>query len=333
MRGAGHIPLVLFYLVGMLNVGCIQTELPGRSFTGTSPAMSNSDVNLRESLHGHVRVLAGDIGERNIWHYDALCRARDYISSQFGEAGYDVSLQTFNERSQAVSNVIAELPGVGCPSEILVIGAHYDTVRGSPGADDNATGVAAMIEIARALRAGPPMRRTVRFVAFVDEEEPFFWTEHMGSRVYAARSRSMREDIVGMISLEMLGFYRDERGSQTYPPPFNFYYPSQGNFVAWLSDPWSRRLLDAAGGSFRANACVPSIGLASMDFIVGHSDQWSFWVHGYPALMLTDTAMFRNPNYHAATDTSESIDYDRLTRVVTGMIDVTRELAESDERY
>jgi hypothetical protein len=155
----------------------------------------------------------------------------------------------------------------------------------------------------------------------------------MGSGVYAAECRRLKEDVVAMIAFDMLAFYRDAPGSQIYPPPFNFYYPSRGNYVAWLSNPHSRRLLDAAGGAFRRHAEIPSTGLASTDLIVGHSDQWSFWVDGYKALLVTDTAMFRNPNYHRPADTPDTLDYDSLARVVAGMIGVTRELADSDERY
>jgi Zn-dependent M28 family amino/carboxypeptidase len=320
-------------LSALVSGGCLQTTLPGRSFAGDPPALSHQDISLRDRLRAHVQTLAGEIGERHIWRPDALHRAADYIEQQFRDAGYDTARQQFVERGQPVANLIAEIPGTDRASEIIVIGAHYDTRRRTPGADDNATGVAMTLELARAIRESGPHRHTLRFVAFANEEEPFFWTERMGSRIYAARCKRLQENIVAMISLEMLGFFRDEPGSQTYPPPFNFYYPSRGNFVAWLSDPHSRRLLNAVGGAFRRHASIPSVGLASTDFVVGHSDQWSFWVHGYKALMLTDTAMFRNPNYHKATDTPDTIDYDSLARVASGMIDVVRELADSDERY
>jgi Zn-dependent M28 family amino/carboxypeptidase len=288
---------------------------------------------LRESLKRHVDVLAGGIGERNLRHYSALCRAASYVERRFVDIGLDVRSHDYDERGVPVRNVIGELPGTTRPGEILVIGAHYDTVRDSPGADDNASGVAALIEIARAMRAAGPAARTVRFVGFVNEESPFFWTGRMGSRMYAKRCRAMNEDVVGMISLEMLGYYRSGAGTQSYPPPFNLYYPAEGNFVTLLSNYYSRGLMDAAGAAFRRSTPVASEGLSSAEFIVGHSDQWSFWMSGYKALMFTDTAMFRNPNYHKPTDTPDTLDYDSLARVTGGLVEVVRELAESDERY
>ena len=320
---------VLFLFTG----GCFQTKLPGRSFAGDPPPLVSSQQPLRESLEHHVAVLAGDIGERNLRHYNELCQAATYVERQFVDAGLDVSSHDYDERGVPVRNVVGEIRGTTRPNEILVIGAHYDTVRSSPGADDNASGVSALIEVARAIRAGGPAARTVRFVGFVNEESPFFWTGRMGSRMYAKRCRSMSEDVVGMISLEMLGYYRSGPGTQSYPPPFNFYYPAEGNFVTLLSNYYSRGLMDAAGSAFRRSTPVASEGLSSAEFVVGHSDQWSFWMSGYKALMFTDTAMFRNPNYHKPTDTPDTLDYDSLARVTGGLIEVVRELAESDERY
>jgi Zn-dependent M28 family amino/carboxypeptidase len=317
----------------LLTSGCFQTKLKGRSFAGDPPALSSAQEELHRSLRRHVEVLAGDIGERNMRHYDALCRAASYVERQFVDAGLDVRSHDYDERGVAVRNVIAEMPGTTRPGEILIIGAHYDSVRGSPGADDNASGVAALIEVARAMRASGPAARTIRFVGFVNEESPFFWTGRMGSRMYAKRCRAMNEDVVGMISLEMLGYYRSSPGTQSYPPPFNLYYPAEGNFVTLLSNYYSRSLMDAAGAAFRRSTPVASEGLSSAEFVVGHSDQWSFWMSGYKAMMFTDTAMFRNPNYHKATDTPDTLDYDSLARVTAGLVEVTRELAESDERY
>jgi Zn-dependent M28 family amino/carboxypeptidase len=313
--------------------GCFQTKLPGQSFSGDPPTLSSSQQQVCESLKRHVEVLAGEIGERNLRHYNALCRAASYVEKHFAEAGLDVTSHDYDERGVPVRNVVAEIRGTTRPNEILLIGAHYDTVRDSPGADDNASGVAALIEIARAMQASGPAARTIRFVGFVNEESPFFWTGRMGSRMYAKRCRARNEDVVGMISLEMLGYYRTATGTQSYPPPFNFYYPAEGNFVTLLSNYYSRGLMDAAGSAFRRNTPVASEGLSSAEFVVGHSDQWSFWMSGYKALMFTDTAMFRNPNYHKSADTPDTLDYDSLARVTGGLVEVVRELAESDERY
>jgi Zn-dependent M28 family amino/carboxypeptidase len=324
---------VLIVLAALNAGGCFQTTLPGKSFSGETPALTDEQVCVRENLRRHVHMLAGEIGERNLWRNEALDRAAEYIAGEFRAAGYEPTFQSYKERGRLVHNVIAEFPGSERPDQIVIIGAHYDTVRGSPGADDNASGVAATIELARAFRAGGAHKRTVRFIAFVNEEEPFFWTGRMGSRMYAKRCKRLGENVVGMISLEMLGYYRGRRGSQCYPPPFNFFYPSRGNFVAFLSNNPSRRLMNSAGAAFRRRTAVSSEGLASAEFVVGHSDQWSFWKSGFKAIMLTDTAMFRNPNYHKSTDTPATLDYDSLARVTAGVSDVARALADSDERY
>jgi Zn-dependent M28 family amino/carboxypeptidase len=322
-----------FVLLALILSGCFQTTLPGRRFEGTPPAISADSIPLRERLKRHVTVLAQDIGERNIWRYDALNRAADYVTTEFREAGFDVAFHEYTERGKRVRNIVAELPGTQRPGQIVIVGAHYDTVQKSPGADDNASGVAATIEVAKAIRACEPRKRTIRFVGFVNEESPFFWTGRMGSRIYAKRCRSLHENVVGMISLEMLGYYRETKGSQSYPPPFNFIYPSRGDFVCLLSNYRSRPLMDAVGAAFRRRTCVGSEGLSSAEFVVGHSDQWSFWLSDYKAVMLTDTAMFRNPNYHKPTDTPDTLDYDSLARVTAGVVDVVKELADSDERY
>lgn len=331
--GSPRLAVVAIFLLACCVGGCFQTKLPGESFVGNPPTLTSSQEDLRTTLRRHVEMLAGEIGERNMRRYDALCYAASYVEQQFAAAGFDVTSQDYDERGVPVRNVVAEMRGTTRPNEILVIGAHYDSVRDSPGADDNASGVAALIEMAKAMRANGPAARTVRFVGFVNEESPFFWTGRMGSRMYAKRCRKLNEDVVGMISLEMLGYYRSGPGTQSYPPPFNFYYPAEGNFVTLLSNYYSRGLMDAAGSAFRRSTAVASEGLSSAEFVVGHSDQWSFWMSGYKAMMFTDTAMFRNPNYHKPTDTADTLDYDSLARVTGGLIEVVRELAESDERY
>ena len=210
----------------------------------------------------------------------------------------------------------------------MVVGAHYDSVLGSPGADDNATGVAAVLEIARAC-ASLRWPRTLRLVAFVNEEPPFFLGGDMGSLRYARRLREEGRNVVAMLSLETIGYYSDRPGSQQYPFPFRFFYPERGDFVAFVGNIASRDLVRRTVASFRSQAGFPSEGLAAPGWItgVGWSDHWSFWQQGYPAVMVTDTAPFRYPHYHAGTDTPEKVDYERLSRVVAGLTDVVGELA------
>jgi len=226
-------------------------------------------------------------------------------------------------------NLEVSLEGSGSDG-IIVVGAHYDTVPGSPGADDNASGVAALIEILRALRSAA-LRTTVKLVAFVNEEPPFFYSRQMGSSVYARAARRRGDDIRLMLSLEMLGCYSHAPGSQAYPPFLRWFYPDRGDFIAMVSNLRSRRALTAAVRAFRSCSDFPVERLASPAFVPGvaWSDQVSFWRAGYPALMVTDTAFYRYPHYHCATDTPEKIAYAQMARVVDGLSKAIASLAGS----
>jgi Zn-dependent M28 family amino/carboxypeptidase len=211
----------------------------------------------------------------------------------------------------------------------VVIGAHYDTVRGSPGANDNASGVAALLELARLLKEFRP-KREIRLVAFVNEEQPFFATEGMGSWRYAKRCASRGESVSAMLSLETIGYYSDQPGSQHYPFPFGLFYPSRGNFIAFVGNLRSGMLVRKVVESFRRNADFPSEAVAAPGWMtgIGWSDHWAFWKEGYPALMVTDTALFRYAEYHTSADTHEVVDVERTARVVHGLAAVIRDLAE-----
>jgi Zn-dependent M28 family amino/carboxypeptidase len=215
---------------------------------------------------------------------------------------------------------------------MLIVGAHYDSVPGCPGANDNASGVAGLLEIARLLAVHKPAR-TVRFVAFVNEEPPFFRSDDMGSRVYARRCAERGEQIVGALVLETIGCYTDAPRSQHYPFPFNLFYPSTGDFIAFVGNVSSRDLVRRCVGSFRSHAAFPSEGGGVPGWItgVGWSDHWSFWREGYPALMVTDTAPFRYPHYHTPEDTLDKIDFERMARVVEGLSHVVTDLAEGPD--
>lgn len=294
---------------------------------GSIPALTGEEIALRDALHRDVGELAGTIGERNLSHYHALRRAAEFIETSFTEAGYVVRRQGFTAEGNAVANLEVALNGSGRAEEIVIIGAHYDSVDGSPGANDNATGVAAVLALARAF-AGTSPSRTLRFVAFVNEEPPYFQTPAMGSLVYAERCQANQERVVAMLSLETIGYYADARGSQSYPVPFQFFYPSQGNFIGFVGNLASRRLLHEVIGSFRHHARHPSEGIATWESIpgVGWSDQWAFWRHGYPAVMVTDTAFYRYPYYHTREDTPDKVHYDRLALVVRGLEQVVEDL-------
>jgi Zn-dependent M28 family amino/carboxypeptidase len=224
---------------------------------------------------------------------------------------------------------VVEWPGTSSPNEIIVVGAHYDTAEGAPGADDNASGVAGLLEVTRHLAAAPAQARTIRAVFFAAEEPPFFGTERMGSAAYAREAAERGDRIEAMLSFETIGYYDTLPGSQRYPPPFSFFYPDRGDFVGFVSSVGSGRLVRRALASFRRAAAFPSEGAAAPAWVsgVGWSDHMAFWKHRYQAIMITDTAPFRNFYYHTPHDTADKLDFDRMARVVRGVIAVVEDLA------
>lgn len=302
--------------------------MPGKSWSDPVPPLSSEERLIHDNLIRHVGVLAGRIGERNVWQPRKLAAAALYIRGTLEGLGYEVRTQSFESHGLTLQNLEIELPGDKVPQEIIVVGAHYDSIAGTPGANDNASAVAALLAIARLL-AGNTYPRTVRLVAFANEEPPFFYSDEMGSMVYAARSRQRGEQIMAMLALETIGYYTDIHGSQHYPFPFSFFYPDTGNFIGFVGNLSSRHLVRRVVGTFRASTAFPSEGLAAPGWMMGvhWSDHWSFWQAGYPAVMVTDTALFRYQHYHAATDTPEKLDYPGLARVTRGLVDVVAELA------
>jgi Zn-dependent M28 family amino/carboxypeptidase len=322
-----RIGLLLALGAGM---GAYVCAMPGRSYRGPLPPATAEERRLAAELRGDVEKLAGEIGERHVMRRPAYETAADFIEASFRAAGWPVRREGFDDGEGTSWNLVAGKTGRAAPAEILVVGAHYDTVPGTPGANDNASGVAALLALARHF-AGKETGRTLRLVAFANEEPGAFQTELMGSLVHARGCRARKENVVGMLSLETIGYYRDEPNSQKYPFPFDRLYPSTGNFIGFIGNTASRRLVRQTIASFRQHARFPSEGAALPGWIegVGWSDHWSFWQAGYPALMVTDTAPFRYPHYHRAEDTPDKLDYGRLARVVKGMEAVVAELARS----
>ncbi|MBI4606829.1 MAG: M28 family peptidase [Planctomycetes bacterium] len=295
-------------------------RMPGESYRGPLEPLTAAEAAFAAELRRDVVRLASDIGERNVFHHRALEEAALHIEGELQKAGLKVSRQAFSARGKPCWNIEGEVAGGSAAGEIVVIGGHYDSVLGSPGANDNATGAAAVLALARRF-AGRKPARTLRFVAFANEEPPFFQTGDMGSLVYARECRRKGESIAAMLSLETLGWYSDARGSQRYPFPFGLLYPSTGNFVAFVGNLGSRALVRRAIGAFREGARFPSEGGALPGLVpgVGFSDHWSFWKAGYPGVMVTDTALFRYPHYHTQRDRPEQVDFDKLARVVAGL--------------
>ena len=304
--------------------------MPGKSHAGPLPDLTPAQKALSDSLRRDVTHLAATIGLRNWDAYANLNKAADYLEQRFQESGCTVARQTFRIVEEAYHNLEVEIRGATKPDEIVVVGGHYDSVAGCPGANDNATGAAGVVALAAAF-AGQKFARTLRFVAFTNEEPPQYRTGDMGSVVYAKRCRERNEKVVAMLSLETMGCYSDHAGSQSYPPPLSLIYPSTGNFIAFVGNVSSRGLVRRAIGEFRKSAAFPSEGAALPGWLpgVGWSDHWSFWKEGYDAIMVTDTAPFRYAHYHTAQDTVDKVDFDRLARVIDGLVPVVRSLADS----
>lgn len=271
-------------------------------------------------LRQHVVQLAGEIGERNVYRPQALEATQAYLRSCWQEQGYAVEEQAYTTRGVRCANLEVTPARGQHGGRILLLGAHYDTVPGSPGANDNATGVATLLELSRRF-AIVDLACEMRFVAFANEESPFFLTRDQGSVRYAKRARARRENIRLMISLETMGCYRDGAGSQDYPPLLRRFFPDRGNFIGFVSNLRSRPALKRLVTAFRAATDFPAEHLATLAIIPGvaWSDHLSFWRRGYRAVMVTDTAFYRYPYYHTAEDTPDKIDYQRLAAVTQGL--------------
>lgn len=323
------ISLAIIFIVGFL---FYMIYMPSMSYSGPI-RLSGEEKKLSNRLQQHVLVLAGIIGERNLTRSVALERSAQYIERQLRNMGYSVKLQTYSIGTKKVRNIIAEIKGHRKPRSVLIVGAHYDSIEGSPGANDNASGVAAMLELARMLAYKTPAS-SIRFVAFVNEEPPYFKTQDMGSRVYVDRIQSESISVVGMLSLETMGYYRSDKKTQHYPFPFNYFYPQRGNFIAFVGNLHSHDFLHRSLSLFRQHSQFPSEGVAAPAWIPGidWSDHGSFWQKGYPALMVTDTALFRYPHYHSDKDLPQYINFDYLARVVTGLNATILQLANNQNK-
>lgn len=296
------------------------TAVPGQSYAGPLPPMTPDQRVLAARLRGHVVAIASE--PHNIGHPAALERSAGYIERQLAGMGYTVHRQGFEAGGARVRNIEVMIrPGVP-DSRTLVVGAHYDSAYDAPGANDNGSGVAALLELARAM-APLDGRTTVRLrlVFFVNEEPPYFQTDKMGSYVYATHLAATGEPIAGMLALETIGYYSDRPHSQRYPFPLDMLYPDKGNFLAFVGMTSSRNFVRKTTGAFREAAQFPSVGGSAPGFLQGidWSDHWSFAQVHVPGLMVTDTAVFRYRFYHTADDTPDKVDYDHLARVVTGL--------------
>lgn len=318
--------------LGWLALACLglACDRPPRDPVAEDRDAGAVEVDAVAALRGHVDRLAGEIGGRDLEHVEQLTAAADYIRAQWQAQGYEVHAQRFvvatPEGPREVANLEVELPGRG--PALVIVGAHYDTCLGNPGADDNASGVALMLELSRVL-AGERLDRSVRFVAFVNEEPPYFRDdEAMGSRVYARALREAGHELAAMLSLESVGYFRDEPGSQHYPAIVAPLYPDTGNFVAVVGKTGSRPLVRRVARALERHGRVAVESIAAPATITGidWSDHASFWAQGWPqAVMITDTATFRNPHYHQPSDRPDTLDYERMAELLVAL--TLRELA------
>lgn len=309
-------------------VGLVAFALGCASKEQLRPRVESAPPELVAEVRAHVEQLAGAIGGRTLARPGSMEATAEYLRAQWEQQGYAVQVSSYAVDGQAVSNLAVEI--TGRQSELVIVGAHYDTCLGYPGADDNASGVAALLELSRRLHGLTP-DRTIRFVAFANEEPPYFKDpEAMGSSVYALALRAEGREVAAMLSLESIGYFRDDPGSQHYPSIVAPLYPSVGNFIAVVGKNRSRPLVRAVVEGLEQHGPIPVESIAAPASITGidWSDHWSFWESGWPdAVMITDTAVFRNPNYHEPTDTPDTLDYERLAWIVVALDGTIRALA------
>jgi hypothetical protein len=302
--------------------------VPGRSHQGPLPPASAEEADLAVRLRRHVAAIASV--PHNMRYYAQLQAVAAYIEETLTATGFDVVSQTYEVNGRAARNleVTIEPAAAGPDTKSIVVGAHYDSAGDAPGANDNGTGTAAVIELARLLK-GAALNARIRLVLFVNEEPPYFQTSDMGSFRYAQLLAGRKEPVAAMMSLETLGYFSGAPGSQTYPAPLGAFFSDKANFIAFVGTLGSRGLVRQAIGSFRKHTAFPSIGGVAPGFIPGidWSDHWSFTQHGFPSIMITDTAVFRYPHYHLPSDTPDKVDYESLARITKGLEHIIRDLA------
>ena len=302
-------------------------SVPGTPHQGALPPLTPEERDLAARLRRHVEVIVA--AEHNVEHYDELEKVARYIEGVLESYGYPVTRQVFRSRGKDVRNIDVVLEAPKKDIDVIVVGAHYDSAQGTPGANDNATGTAAVLELARLLHdLKDSAEKRIRLVLFVNEERPYYGTPEMGSLNFARLLHERGERVTAMYSLETIGYYSDRPGSQKYPKPFDAFFADKGDFISFVGMLKSRPVVQDTMRSFRSHTAFPTIGGVSPGFIPGiaWSDHWSFAQYGFQAVMVTDTAPFRYPHYHRPTDTPDKIDYEKLARVVKGMERVIRDL-------
>ncbi len=331
-KGAIKRLAILFAIIAIALTAFLQfaVNMPGSGHTGPLPALTDAQRSAADRLERDVRSLVENHPGRSHMAPARYTAAADSLKAALNQAGVPSDLEVFEmtNRKGTAANVVGEVPGTSRPERIVVVGAHYDAHLGMPAADDNASGAAGLLELARRFSVSPSAS-TVRFVLFANEEPPHFMTGDMGSYVHAAGCKQRGESIAAMLSVEMIGYFDTAPGSQDYPFPLSLFYPDTGDFVAFVGNVGSGGMVRRAVRTFRDTTPFPSEGVAMPSGIpgIGYSDHWSFWEHGYKAMMVTDTSFYRNPHYHTSRDVPSTLDYERMARAVDGIERVVRNLA------
>lgn len=330
----GLIFLMLFLLFAAI-FGVWWLLMPKTVSMETEPVLTNHQKDTARQIEADVRHLAENIGERNMHTPGTMDQTVRFLTNRLEELGYSPELQSYTlsrriYAGESAENIEVEITGSEQPEKVVLIGAHYDTVPHSPGANDNGSGVAVLLALAEAFANADFPNKTVRFLFFANEEPPFFQTEDMGSFAYAKMARERGDDIEKMIALDGLGYYSSEPNSQVYPlPGLGFFYPKEANFVGLVTRISDLSVLKTISGAFKRNGNFPTASAALPGFIPGvnWSDHWSFWQYDYPALLITDTLLFRDPHYHTPNDTPERLDYEKMALLTSTLTDVLEQLA------
>jgi len=279
-------------------------------------------IEIKKGMESDIEYLQ-NLGPRNSENdtsYKQLRQCEEWVKKRWESQGYTVKKHSFSIKEKEYSNLEIEIKGRTLPSEIIIISAQYDTLPDSPGANNNGSGIAILFQLSHLLRKHSP-NRTLRLLNFVNEEDPFFGTEMMGSFQYAKRCRQREEDIRVMISLDALGVYKYEPGSQSLPFPFSIFYPDRGNFLAFIGNLQSRKYVKEVTKGFKKGSSFQIQAGVAPEWAKGGawSDHSSFWKFGYPGIMMTDTGGFRSPYHTTKEDTMEKLNFEAMSRIVIGM--------------
>ena len=319
--------LIALVLGGAVSFGGVYWILKNPVLS-TAPALVGAPKADPARLEADVRFLAASKPSRAYHNVAALNAAAEHIETQFRETGCTPERQTFSVGGNDYHNIICSFGPDDAPR--VVIGAHYDVAGDdNPGADDNASAVAGVLELARMIKAaGPKLSHRLDLVAFSLEEPPNFRSDTMGSYVHARSLSAQKAKVKLMISVEMIGYFSDEPGSQTYPTSFlKWFYPDRGNFIGVIGRTFDRSSVARVKKLMRTSPDLPVYSINAPALIQGidYSDHWGFWQHGLPAVMVTDTAFLRNPNYHEPSDLPGTLDYQRMAMTVDGLYRVAVE--------